>query len=29
MQNPIRLKAINRIVEEAGASLTFRPIIAM
>jgi len=29
MQNPIRLKAINRIAEEAGASLTFRPIIAM
>ncbi len=37
MQNPIRSKApwpflveaINRIAEEAGASLTFRPVIAM
>ena len=34
MQNPMHSKAssveaINRIDEEAGASLTFRPIIAM
>jgi hypothetical protein len=29
MQNPIRSKAINRIAEEAGVSLTFRPVIAM
>lgn len=37
MENPIRWKApwpclveaINRIAEEAGVSLTFRPVIAM